>query len=47
MKILLISVNHERMPAPVFPLGLAYIARGLKERGHPLEIMDLCFSQNR
>jgi len=45
MKILLISINRERMPFPVFPLGLAYIARGLKEEGHPIEVMDLCFSQ--
>ena len=45
MKILLISVNRERMPFPVFPLGLAYIARGLKEDGHQIEVMDLCFSQ--
>jgi len=45
MKILLISVNRERMPFPVFPLGLAYIARGLKEEGHQIEVMDLCFSE--
>ena len=46
MKILLISVNRERMPFPVFPLGLAYIARVLREAGHPMDVMDLCFSQN-
>jgi radical SAM superfamily enzyme YgiQ (UPF0313 family) len=45
MKILLISVNRERMPFPVFPLGLAYIAKPLKEEGHQIEVMDLCFSQ--
>ncbi|NWG02523.1 MAG: radical SAM protein [Syntrophaceae bacterium] len=45
MKVLLISVNRERMPFPVFPLGLAYIVRGLREGGHQIEIMDLCFSQ--
>ena len=45
MKILLISVNRERMPFPVFPLGLAYIAKALREEGHQIEIMDLCFSQ--
>jgi radical SAM superfamily enzyme YgiQ (UPF0313 family) len=43
MKILLISVNRERMPYPVFPLGLAYIASVLKEEGHQLRILDLCF----
>lgn len=46
MKILLISVNRERMPFPVFPLGLAYIARGLREEGHQIEVTDLCFSQD-
>jgi radical SAM superfamily enzyme YgiQ (UPF0313 family) len=45
MKILLISVNRERMPFPVFPLGLAYIAKALTEEGHPIDVMDLCFSQ--
>ncbi len=45
MKILLISVNRERMPFPVFPLGLAYITEALREAGHPMEVMDLCFSQ--
>jgi hypothetical protein len=45
MKILLISVNREKMPFPVFPLGLAYIAMALREEGHQIEVMDLCFSQ--
>jgi radical SAM superfamily enzyme YgiQ (UPF0313 family) len=45
MKILLISVNRERMPFPVFPLGLAYIAKALGDEGHQIEVMDLCFSQ--
>lgn len=46
MKILLVSVNREKMPYPVFPLGLAYIAKALKEEGHAIEVMDLCFSQD-
>jgi radical SAM superfamily enzyme YgiQ (UPF0313 family) len=46
MKILLISVSRERMPFPVFPLGLAYIAKTLREDGHPMDVMDLCFSQD-
>jgi radical SAM superfamily enzyme YgiQ (UPF0313 family) len=45
MKIFLISVNRERMPFPVFPLGLAYIAKTLREAGHQIEVMDLCFSK--
>jgi radical SAM superfamily enzyme YgiQ (UPF0313 family) len=45
MKILLLSVNREKMPYPVFPLGLAYIASVLEEQGHQLRIVDLCFSE--
>jgi radical SAM superfamily enzyme YgiQ (UPF0313 family) len=46
MKILLISVNREKMPYPVFPLGLAYLVRVLKEEGYGIEALDLCFSQD-
>jgi radical SAM superfamily enzyme YgiQ (UPF0313 family) len=46
MKILLISVNREKMPYPVFPLGLAYLVRVLKEEGYGIEVLDLCFSQD-
>ena len=45
MKILLISVNREKMPYPVFPLGMAYLARALREAGHAIEVLDLCFSE--
>jgi radical SAM superfamily enzyme YgiQ (UPF0313 family) len=44
VKILLVSVNRERMPYPVFPLGLAYLTKGLKGEGHLVEVLDLCFS---
>jgi radical SAM superfamily enzyme YgiQ (UPF0313 family) len=44
MRILLISVNRERMPYPVAPLGLAYIAGALKQAGHDVRAIDLCFS---
>ncbi len=46
MKILLISVNREKMPYPVFPLGLAYLARALREKGHQTGVLDLCFSNH-
>ncbi len=45
MKILLLSVNREKMPYPVFPLGLAYLAQALKEEGYKTEVLDLCFSE--
>ena len=39
MKILLISVNREKMPYPVFPLGMAYLAKTLREAGHAIEVL--------
>jgi len=44
MRILLISVNRERMPYPVAPIGLAYIAGALKAERHDVRAIDLCFS---
>ncbi|OGP54113.1 MAG: B12-binding domain-containing radical SAM protein [Deltaproteobacteria bacterium RBG_13_52_11] len=46
MQILLISANRERMPYPVAPLGLAYIARALQTAGHDVRVIDLCFSSD-
>jgi len=46
MRILLISANRERSPYPVAPLGLAYIASVLKEDGHEVELLDLCFEED-
>jgi len=43
MKVLLVSPNRERIPDPVFPLGLAYIAGALKKHGHEVAVLDLCF----
>jgi len=45
MQILLISANRERMPYPVAPLGLAYIAGALTAGGHDVRAIDLCFSE--
>jgi radical SAM superfamily enzyme YgiQ (UPF0313 family) len=46
MRILLISANRERMPYPVAPLGLAYIARALQVAGHEVRVIDLCFASD-
>jgi radical SAM superfamily enzyme YgiQ (UPF0313 family) len=43
MKILFISVNNEHEPYPVAPLGAAYVASILKNRGHEVRLLDLCF----
>lgn len=46
MNVLLISANRERMPFPVAPLGLAYLASSLRKEGHDPLIIDLCFEKN-
>ena len=43
MKILLISANNETKPYPVAPIGAVYIAKVLKNKGHDVSILDLCF----
>jgi len=41
MRVLLISPNREILPDPVFPIGLAYVAGGLKRAGHDVRVLDL------
>jgi len=43
VRILLISPNREKLPDPVFPLGLAYVAGALEAGGHEVQVLDLCF----
>ncbi len=46
MRILLISVNRETVPAPVAPLGISCIAGAARREGHRVELLDLCFSED-
>jgi radical SAM superfamily enzyme YgiQ (UPF0313 family) len=46
MKVFLVSVNRETVPAPVAPLGLSYIAGAALRDGHRVELLDLCFSSD-
>jgi len=46
MNVLLVSINREKMPSPVFPLGVAYITRALRDAGHFVKTVDLCFSRD-
>jgi tRNA A37 methylthiotransferase MiaB len=45
MKVLLINPNRFMSP-PVPPIGLEYVAGCLGEKGHRVEIADLCFSED-
>jgi radical SAM superfamily enzyme YgiQ (UPF0313 family) len=46
MRVLLVSANRERLPDPIFPLGLAYIAAAVIKAGHEIEVADLCFGHH-
>jgi len=46
MRLLLISANVEKLPDPVAPIGLAYLSSALTSRGHEVQCLDLCFTNN-
>lgn len=43
MKVSIISTNREKFPQLAIPIGPACIAAVLREQGHQVEILDLCF----
>src|SRR4030042_6372782 len=43
MKVLFISVNNEKDPYPVAPIGAAYVAKALRSNHHDVRVLDLCF----
>jgi len=45
MRVLLVSANRERIPDPIFPLGLAYVAAAARQAGHNVAVADLCFGR--
>jgi radical SAM superfamily enzyme YgiQ (UPF0313 family) len=46
VRILLVSQNTEKVPYPVLPLGLCYVAETLEKAGHTVAFLDLCFEGN-
>jgi radical SAM superfamily enzyme YgiQ (UPF0313 family) len=45
MRVLLVSANRERIPDPIFPLGLAYVAAAARQARHEVAVADLCFGR--
>jgi radical SAM superfamily enzyme YgiQ (UPF0313 family) len=43
LKVSIISTNQEKFPQVSIPIGPACIAAALREQGHQVEILDLCF----
>jgi len=43
MNLLLVNTNQARMPDPVPPIGLSYLASAVREAGHDCEVFDLTF----
>ena len=51
MKVLLIATNQagrymDRMAVRPLPVGLAYVAAHINEASHPLQVLDLMFSED-
>ena len=46
MRVLLVSLNIEKLPDPVAPLGLAFLSSALKSAGHEVRCLDLCFEED-
>jgi len=44
VKVSIISTNRESFPQVCIPIGAACIAAALREQGHEVEILDLCFA---
>ncbi len=46
MNILLINSNQLKVPYPLIPIGLCYIASTLEKEDYNVKILDLCFIRN-
>ena len=42
-RVLLVSTNREHAPQPVVPNGVACVASALRQAGHEVSVLDLCF----
>jgi radical SAM superfamily enzyme YgiQ (UPF0313 family) len=42
VRVLFVSANQEKLPSPVVPLGLLYVAAAVRD-AHEVRVVDLCF----
>jgi radical SAM superfamily enzyme YgiQ (UPF0313 family) len=45
MKVLIISTNRNRLPAPVLPVGACIVAEAADRAGHDVSLLDLMFER--
>jgi radical SAM superfamily enzyme YgiQ (UPF0313 family) len=46
MKVLIVSTNRCREPAPVMPIGACLVAEAARSAGHQVELLDLMFASD-
>lgn len=46
MRILFVSCNRDRLPDPVPPIGVAFLARAARRAGHLTAVLDACFEDD-
>jgi hypothetical protein len=45
VRVLLVSANQEKLPSPVVPLGVLYVAAAVRD-AHDVRVLDLCFEDD-
>lgn len=45
VRVLLVSANREKLPSPVVPLGVLYVAGAIRG-AHEVKVVDLCFEDD-
>ncbi len=46
MNVLLVSINRNKLPMPVMPMGVCIVAEAVERAGHAVHLMDLMFEQD-